>query len=396
MTRLGKVTLALVGSLSLAVPPCIGQGITAFSLNDKTSDFTITTCATNTASIALFAIGEASVNLDAGISYNYQYTLTRDSTEVAEDHGTISSPDGEYRSLYPFRSPVPAVSGTYILTLSVLGGTGDSGRTVSQAIKFTLKQLKAVPPIAKPLINRDANDQVAVCPGGPIVLDGSQSICAEAYFVDIELSDKNWSRLGGGGGVWIGDRETQNYGHINSFDVKRFAEDRYIGFFGGQYYRVKLAVGPVWNEHTQLIYINPLQSALTINGKTAQRIEVINTEAIRLDGSRSTCATNYFVSVQASDAASKLKGVEAMRWLTKADFDTFGQINAFDVKRFARTFATTSSPFAFVPGEYYRVKLAVGPPWNETTMLLSIIKDPCICSTPHCLVPASCEGPPAT
>jgi len=253
--------------------------------------------------------------------------------------------------------------------------------------------ISITPPLAKPLINGDANDIVAVCPGGPITLDGSRSVCASGHFVAIELSDRNSTRLGGGGDAWIDKTEQQKYGQINNFNVKKFAEDRYIRFVGGQYYRVKLAIGPVWNEKTQLISIKRPVGAFTINGKPGEGGKVINvlsTDPILLDGSGSSCAVDYFVSVQESDSSGKVKGQEVGKWLTWKDFMKYagvGHVKTFDVKGFAEGLFQ----FQFLPGRYYKVKFAVGPPTHETAKLILIV-DPCICTTPGCVIPASCQN----
>lgn len=504
MLRPCGVMLALIGTMVLAISPCRGQGpgqvtnihLDKFLLDGNTSAFTIDTCDTNT---KLFALGGASVSLTVvGQPVDYRYELLRDTTVVAADNGYIGifEPNKNV-SLPPFGATIPAASGTYKLRVYV-----DGVQLTSPGIKFTLKQRTGTP-TAKPLINGAASDNVAVCPGGPITLNGSKSACASGYFVGIEFSDQNWDSLGGGGGSWIGDREQQRYGPISSFDVKKFAEDRYIRFVGGQYYRVKLAVGAPWDEHTQLIYIQPTipkplingdahdrvavcpdgpivldgsksvcasgyyvgielsdenfshlggggggwigdserqkygpidnfdvkkfaedrfvrfvsgqhylvklavgpvgnwnertqlisidspASSFTINGKggPGQVVHVLSTDPIRLDGSGSTCAESYFVSVQEVDVAGNARSVEVGRWLTNADLANLGgSIKAFDVKGFAKSLAQ----FRFAPGQYYRVKLAVGPTWQESIELVAI-EDPCICATINCMIPASCQ-----
>jgi hypothetical protein len=305
---------------------------------------------------------------------------------VAADAGWLVVLDDQHgNQTMSFGKSVPAVSGTYTLKFYVDGIEASPVPSIS----FTLKQQTGTP-TANSLINGDDNPVVGVCSFGPILLDGSESTCASGYFVGIELSNKDWGRLGGGGGVWIGEKETQKYGPINNFDIKKFAEDRYIGFVGGQYYLVKLAVGVPWNEHTQQIYIKPSASYFTLNGKTSEKIDVAYNEAITLNGNGSTCVTGYFLSVQKSDAAGNAIGPEIMRWLTNDDVSAFGPIAAFDVKKFAGTIYPS---FQFQEGEHYRVKFAVGPQWNALLKLVTITGDPCQCATwPDCFVPAGCTN----
>jgi hypothetical protein len=92
-------------------------------------------------------------------------------------------------------------------------------------------------------------------PNHPIVLDGSCTPSTSGYFVSIQLSDPWWNRYGPEAARWLTSADLLNYGPVNNFDIKRFAQDQWFVFVSGQYYRVKLAVGPVWAEYTTLIYI---------------------------------------------------------------------------------------------------------------------------------------------
>jgi len=197
--RTGKVRLALgLSSMVLAVAaPCISQTnlkVDSFSLDARTSAYTLDTCE---ADPKIWALGEASTTLAAVGSYGYSFELFRGTTRVDRGTGWIVGVRPNDTVSLPYSGTVPAVSGTY--TLKVYMGAATA---TGSAIPFTLKQGTG-PPIAKSLINGDANSTVAVCPGGPITLDGSRSACASAYFVGIEFSDKHWTGLGGGGGVWL-------------------------------------------------------------------------------------------------------------------------------------------------------------------------------------------------
>ena len=104
-------------------------------------------------------------------------------------------------------------------------------------------------------INNQTAQIVDVTSPYVIVLDGSAATCATNYFVSIELSDQSSSRKGGEYGQWLEENDFVRYGRITSFNVKKWAEDHYFHFYSGQYYRVKLALGPTWVETVKLIHI---------------------------------------------------------------------------------------------------------------------------------------------
>lgn len=104
-------------------------------------------------------------------------------------------------------------------------------------------------------INGKSGDHVNIeGPDWPIVIDGSGSPCATSYFVSIQLSDAQWSRYGYEAMQWLTAGDAQ-YGDIAHFNLKKFAEDRWFRFVPGQYYRVKLGVGPGFTDTSTLIYI---------------------------------------------------------------------------------------------------------------------------------------------
>lgn len=97
-----------------------------------------------------------------------------------------------------------------------------------------------------------------VKPNYSIILDGSTSTCASGlYFLSVQLSDASWGRYGPEAMRWLTSADFNKYGAINQFDVKHFAQDQWFIFSPGQYYRVKLAVGPGWHDTSTLIYIKP-------------------------------------------------------------------------------------------------------------------------------------------
>jgi hypothetical protein len=105
-------------------------------------------------------------------------------------------------------------------------------------------------------------------------------------------------------------------------------------------------------------------ASFTLNGNSASSITIDNSDPLIMDGSQSTCASGYFVSVQLSDGNWGRFGPEAMRWLTPAEVST---IDHFDVREFA-----AANGVSMGPNKYYRVKLAVAQPWNESTKLIFI------------------------
>ena len=95
-------------------------------------------------------------------------------------------------------------------------------------------------------------------------------------------------------------------------------------------------------------------ASFTLNGMSASGITIDSSEPLILDGSQSTCASGYFVSVQLSDENWGRFGPEAMRWLTPAEVST---IDHFDIREFA-----AANGVFMEPNKYFRVKLAVSKP----------------------------------
>jgi len=106
---------------------------------------------------------------------------------------------------------------------------------------------------------------------------------------------------------------------------------------------------------------------LKINGQTGWPIDVCAVGPITLDGSANVCSSDFFVSIQLSDANWNQYNHEAMRWLTSQDYSQYGPIGSFNIKKFAE-----DQWFIFAPDQYYRVKLATGSPWQETSTLIRI------------------------
>jgi hypothetical protein len=338
--------LLLTGSASAVTPNLYING---------SSNPNVASCSTN------LAVEAGSYTTLYGTN-TYYWTLYRNGISINTANETITCNNAQQCQLPYFMYSAPPVSAAYKVNLTVLLTSEDSNQ-----INVTASSGGPTP---MSRINGNATiNSVAVCPGGPITLDASQSACASNYFASIELSDQWWNRAGGEFAEWLTQSEYSKYGPISAFDIKHWAEDTWFTFVPGQYYRVKLGIDPGWHERTQLIFIKTPLPVLNINGQTGQNVDILKPNyPIILNASSSTCSSGlYFLSVQLSDASWNRNGPEAMKWLTSADFNTYGSINQFDVKHFAQ-----DRWFIFVPGQYYRVKLAVGPGWHDTSTLIYI------------------------
>jgi hypothetical protein len=294
-------------------------------------------------------------------TYTYVWTLYRNGSIVTSASQEITCDYDPYAPCQPasFSYNAPALSGTYKVNLNVLLATSEDSNTINVTVSSA--------PMAVAKINGSAADNVQVCAVGPIVMDASSS-CGSSDFLSVQLSDTSWNRYGPEAMRWLTTSDFAKYGPINNFDVKKFAEDQWFKFVPGQYYAIKLAVGPGWTQHLQLAAIQPSASALNINGSPGPTLDILGPNyAIKMDGTSSKCAASYFLSVQLSDIWWNRYGPEAMEWLTSSDFAKYGPLNNFDVKKFAE-----DQWFKFVPGQYYRAKLAIGPEWHETTTLIYI------------------------
>jgi hypothetical protein len=302
-------------------------------------------------------------------SWTYTWTLYRNGSAIKQTKQAISCSNNGFPCQLPsfiYQTSALGMAGTYQLQLTAqqwgLTGFQGSSNQVSVGVSSS-----GPTPILK--INGNSNTVVDVCAVGPIILDGSANTCASDFFVSVQLSDANWNRYNYEAMRWLTPQDYSTYGAISSFNAKKFAEDQWFSFVPGQYYRIKLATGNPWKEVTKLARIQPSVAEFTLNGSTEanQPIQVPANGPIVINGTLSSCASGYFVSIQLSDASWNRYGFEAMRWLTPQDFANYGPIHAFNVKKFAE-----DQWFSFVPGQYYRVKLAVGSPWSESSKLIQI------------------------
>jgi len=106
------------------------------------------------------------------------------------------------------------------------------------------------------------------------------------------------------------------------------------------------------------------QAAFTLNGSSEPFIQIGAEEELILDGSLSTCVSNYFVTVQQSDRNWSQIGPRAERYLSPSEI---ARIDQFDVRLFAAYRGLTMEP-----GKYYRIVLGVGHPWHDMTKLVYI------------------------
>ena len=88
---------------------------------------------------------------------------------------------------------------------------------------------------------------------------------------------------------------------------------------------------------------------------------------IKLDASLS-CPNKptFFISIQLSDIYLNRYNYEASGWFN-SNSNQYGSISNFNLKQFAQ-----NNWFTFHPGQYYRVKVAFGSPWQEITRLIKI------------------------
>lgn len=238
-------------------------------------------------------------------------------------------------------------------------------------------------PTAVLKLNQSSSDVVEVCHGYPLTLNGASSICASDYFAGVQLSDAYWGRYGTEYSRWLTSSDYSNYGSISSFNLNGFLGGFGQSFEANQYYRVGLGIGHVWSGQTKLVHVRPSNASLTLNGQSTDEINICQGDPLILDGSASTCVSNYLVGVQLSDPFWGRYGTEYLRWLTAQDFQAYGPINAFNVSNY---FAAPPYVQQFQPGQYYRVGLGTGTPWSASTKLVHIIPRPTQPTSPTTLV----------
>lgn len=362
--------LCSITLLALAILPAQAQTL---EINGSTSS-SVTACTSTTLNFS----GTYGVAYYG--SWTYTWTLYKNGSQSYQNSQTIDCVNNGFPCQLPSFSYTVAASGmngSYSVQLQAMQFPNVQGPWTSNTISVALGTGCATPRLkingigSTCPINGKSTWPVDVCAVGPITLDGSGNSCTATsghYFASIQLSDLYWNRYGYEAMAWLSASDYSSYGGIGGFNLKHFAEDRWVHFVGGQYYRVKLATDYPWRETSTLIHILPSAAAFTLNGNVGLGpIAVPHNGPLLINGTSSTCADGYFVSVQLSDQNWNRYGPEVMGWLTASDFVQYGGIGAFDVKGYA-----TSKGLQFVQGEYYRVKLAVGTPWSEASKLIQI------------------------
>ncbi len=170
-----------------------------------------------------------------------------------------------------------------------------------------------------------------------------------------------------------------------TFSVPVAAGDYYVYAYSGS---IGIFTSPESTNHINISVINNLWGnipAFSINNLWFQTIgvptqfapttsDIYSVKAsgpISLDGTLS-CGfggQNFFISIQLSDIWFNRYNWEANAWFNRNGSNSqYGGIKNFNLKKFAE-----DKWFIFSPGQYYRVKLAFGNPWKETSRLIKII-----------------------
>lgn len=131
------------------------------------------------------------------------------------------------------------------------------GGTFTVSRKSDILNLRFANAAANFSLNGSTAANVTIPEGQPIIMDGTSSVCARAYFISVQLSDPSWNRYGPEAMRWLSASEAQDIGH---FEIRKFAKDHGVEMKPDKYYRVKLAVSDPWNESSKLVYIAPYQA----------------------------------------------------------------------------------------------------------------------------------------
>lgn len=215
---------------------------------------------------------------------------------------------------------------------------------------------------------------LSACSGTTVCSDQSVCLSADAGFAAGVHDEYDWYLVKDGSYYALGTtyNDYSNNGKQIEFNVTNqyYGSGAYKIYTSAWFYNYPQ--GYYWNEDgvsnsIQVKFLGSPTAASKINGITSSTLDVCPTQQIRLDGSGSSCASGYFVSVMKSNPNWGSAGPEYMRWLSQADFNSYGSISNFDVRGFLASYGQS-----FAPDSYYRVKLAVGSVWSETTKLIHI------------------------
>lgn len=248
----------ILKAAALAITLCASAaaaGVTPFLSINQLTGAQISACTSS-----LDVAARAAAALPGTATYNW--TLYLNGFSIRTKSESITCNIGTSCPTPSFNFVEQAISGNYRIRLRV--GTSDE---YSNQIHVTMSGS----PTPMSSINGSAATNVSVLDDGPMILNFSDSACASKYFLSIELSDQNWNRLGGEFGKWLADSDYDRYMRSWSFNLQAWAEDHGFRFVAGQYYRVKIAVAPPWNERSQLMHIMPY-----VHGPAEVRIRIWN------------------------------------------------------------------------------------------------------------------------
>lgn len=146
-----------------------------------------------------------------------------------------------------------------------------------------------------------------------------------------------------------------------SYRVERKFKNIGSTTYGSSYITVSAVIGgisgPAFTINNALFATGPLEV-----------YNVSSAGAINLDGTSVSCTykAKFFVSIQLSDINFGRYNNEASAWFNSAS-NSYGSLSSFNLKTFAQ-----QKSFVFYPGQYYRVKIAYGSPWEEFTRLIKV------------------------
>lgn len=161
---------------------------------------------------------------------------------------------------------------------------------------------------------------------------------------------------------------------INGTDMVTFSVPKLAGSYRVER-RYKNIVGTTFGTNTIVITLNNSGfdgPAFTINNSlfaiTKQDIYYVNLSSPIILNASISCPvkTNFFVSIQLSDIYWSRYNQEAMNWFN-SNSNLYGSISSFNLKSFAQNNGIT-----FTSGQYYRVTIAFGSPWQSITRLIKI------------------------
>jgi hypothetical protein len=170
------------------------------------------------------------------------------------------------------------------------------------------------------------------------------------------LSDSHGNAAGTEFGEWLGKEQYDSFGYISAFDLKAWAEAHYLHFTPGQFYRVKLGIGPYRRETTQLLFISPPSAQLQINNSIGPLINVPGPLYLMSLNGVSGCAEKYILRMENSDASGSHNGGGFLEILSRHDYDRYGSIGHFNLAKWAR-----ERGIPLTAGKYYRVSLETVP-----------------------------------